>query len=401
MSNTSQPGLPPPASLPGNPAASKAPPAAGPAPVGKLSDSVRAATVIALCVAAVWLVGRATGAPDGLVLAAALVASTVCCWALGVLPEPATTLLFFLCAVVLHVAPASVVFSGFASTAWWLMFGGAVTGVALAPDRAGAAPGGHHLPGPGGQLSPGDRHRGGERRGTGLPDAFDHRARAPVDADRAGAGRPAWLCTGLQRPHRHGADGGRRQLYAAHHHPAGQYPEQRAAGRGQLAVWHQPELWQLPLAAFSHPRLAQDHDAGLAGMPDVSGARADRGTPARASERAEPPGKAAGRDPGAGRGRVCHGHAARRLAGLDLAGGMHRLPVAGRGPGFLAHAGGAGASHAPDLCGRLSRPWRRGGIHRAGDRHQRGIVALAAPLAGGIPPPMWPRLARSGRALGS
>ncbi|MGO4159117.1 SLC13 family permease [Cupriavidus sp. YAF13] len=131
MSNTSQTGLPPPASLPGNPAASKAPPAAGPASAGKLSDSARAALVIALCVAAVWLVGRATGAPGGLVLAGALVASTVCCWALGVLPEPATTLLFFLCAVVLHVAPASVVFSGFASTAWWLMFGGAVTGVAL------------------------------------------------------------------------------------------------------------------------------------------------------------------------------------------------------------------------------------------------------------------------------
>ncbi|MDF3886063.1 SLC13 family permease [Cupriavidus basilensis] len=134
MSNSSRPGLSPPATLPASRAgqAASAPKAgAGTAPAGKLSDSVRAATVIALCVAAVWLAGRATGAPDGLVLAAALVLSTVCCWALGVLPEPATTLLFFLCAILLHVAPASVVFSGFASTAWWLMFGGAVTGVAL------------------------------------------------------------------------------------------------------------------------------------------------------------------------------------------------------------------------------------------------------------------------------
>ncbi len=55
----------------------------------------------------------------------------MCCWATGALPEPTATLLFFLCAVVLHIAPAPVVFSGFTSTAWWLMFGGAVTGVAL------------------------------------------------------------------------------------------------------------------------------------------------------------------------------------------------------------------------------------------------------------------------------
>ncbi|WP_059411904.1 SLC13 family permease [Cupriavidus basilensis] len=114
-----------------SPATATARPAASPPPAGKLSDSARAAAVIAVCVAAVWLAGRAAGLPAPLVTAAALVASTVCCWALGVLPEPVTTLLFFLCAVLLHVAPPAVAFSGFASTAWWLMFGGAVTGVAL------------------------------------------------------------------------------------------------------------------------------------------------------------------------------------------------------------------------------------------------------------------------------
>ena len=91
----------------------------------------RAAAVIALCSVGAWLVGGALGAPGKLIAAAALVLSTVACWALGAMPEPIITLLFFLCAVVLHIAPPAEVFSGFASPAWWLMFGGAVTGVAL------------------------------------------------------------------------------------------------------------------------------------------------------------------------------------------------------------------------------------------------------------------------------
>lgn len=98
---------------------------------GRASDSVRAALLIAASVAAVWIAGQAVHAPPALIWAGALVVATVSCWATGALPEPTATLLFFLCAVVFHIAPAPVVFSGFTSTAWWLMFGGAVTGVAL------------------------------------------------------------------------------------------------------------------------------------------------------------------------------------------------------------------------------------------------------------------------------
>lgn len=109
------------------PSAPLRPPPAG----GGAADTLRAAGVIGLCVAIAWAGGSLAGAATPLVWAAALVLSTVCCWALGVLPEPTATLLFFLCAILLHVAPAQVVFSGFASPAWWLMFGGAATGVAL------------------------------------------------------------------------------------------------------------------------------------------------------------------------------------------------------------------------------------------------------------------------------
>lgn len=108
------------------------PPIPKPAPLaGRPADSIRAALLIGACIAAVWIAGSAMNAPPALIWAGALVLSTVSCWAVGVLPEPTATLLFFLSAVVFHIAPPTVVFSGFTSTAWWLMFGGAVTGVAL------------------------------------------------------------------------------------------------------------------------------------------------------------------------------------------------------------------------------------------------------------------------------
>ena len=71
------------------------------------------------------------GYPAAMSQAAILVVFTVCSWALGLFREPVTTLLFFLFAMLFGVAPAQTVFAGFTSPAWWLVFGGAVTGVAV------------------------------------------------------------------------------------------------------------------------------------------------------------------------------------------------------------------------------------------------------------------------------
>ncbi|WP_321859253.1 SLC13 family permease, partial [Paraburkholderia tropica] len=71
------------------------------------------------------------GYPVAMSQAAILVFFTVCSWALGLLKEPVTTLLFFLLAMLFSVAPAQTVFAGFSSPAWWLVFGGAITGVAV------------------------------------------------------------------------------------------------------------------------------------------------------------------------------------------------------------------------------------------------------------------------------
>ncbi len=70
--------------------------------------------------------------------AAVLVLFTVGAWAFGLFPEPVTTLTFFLLAVLLHVAKPEVIFAGFHSAAWWLVFGGAVTGLAVRTTGLGS-----------------------------------------------------------------------------------------------------------------------------------------------------------------------------------------------------------------------------------------------------------------------
>jgi di/tricarboxylate transporter len=58
-------------------------------------------------------------------------------WATMVIPEHLTSLLFFFLAMFFSLAPASVVFSGFESTAVWLIFGGLVIGVGITDTGLG------------------------------------------------------------------------------------------------------------------------------------------------------------------------------------------------------------------------------------------------------------------------
>lgn len=62
---------------------------------------------------------------------AALTLFTMGLFATGAMPEVVTSLLFFLLAMLFAVAPSGVVFSGFESSALWLVFGGLVIGVAV------------------------------------------------------------------------------------------------------------------------------------------------------------------------------------------------------------------------------------------------------------------------------
>ena len=66
---------------------------------------------------------------------AALVVLTIGLWATGALQEHLVAVLFFLVAMIFSVSEPSVVFSGFAAEAFWLVFGGMVIGVAV--ERTG------------------------------------------------------------------------------------------------------------------------------------------------------------------------------------------------------------------------------------------------------------------------
>lgn len=52
-------------------------------------------------------------------------------FATGLLPEASSSLLFFLLAMLLGIAPAGVVFSGFESGAFWIIFGGLILGLSI------------------------------------------------------------------------------------------------------------------------------------------------------------------------------------------------------------------------------------------------------------------------------
>ncbi|MDA0657074.1 MAG: SLC13 family permease, partial [Proteobacteria bacterium] len=76
--------------------------------------------------------------PPHAMAALGLVAIAVGFWSTEAIPVHLTSFIFFFLAVVLAVAPASVVFSGFHSGAVWLVFAGVVIGIAVQKTGLGA-----------------------------------------------------------------------------------------------------------------------------------------------------------------------------------------------------------------------------------------------------------------------
>jgi anion transporter len=94
------------------------------------------AAVVAVAVL-VYIAPPPAGVAPEMMHAAALAVFTVGLWAVGTLPEHVVGLLFFMLAMALAVAPAQVVFSGFASATLWLVLGGLI--MAEAVNRTGLA----------------------------------------------------------------------------------------------------------------------------------------------------------------------------------------------------------------------------------------------------------------------
>lgn len=92
---------------------------------------------VVVCAVALYFAPPPAGLTSAAMHSAALVLFTVGFWAVGALPEHLTGLLFFLIAMVLAIAPAQVVFSGFESATLWLVLGGLI--MAEAVNRTGLA----------------------------------------------------------------------------------------------------------------------------------------------------------------------------------------------------------------------------------------------------------------------
>jgi len=88
-------------------------------------------SLIAVIIGAILLVLPIPDFMPGQRKAAGLAIITIGLLATGSIPEYLTALLFFLIAMLFSVSPASIVFSGFESTAVWLVFGGLVMAVAI------------------------------------------------------------------------------------------------------------------------------------------------------------------------------------------------------------------------------------------------------------------------------
>ena len=64
-------------------------------------------------------------------ISACLILSAIVLFATSAIPEHVTALLFMVAAMLFAVAPAEIVFSGFTSTACWLIFSGLIIGIAI------------------------------------------------------------------------------------------------------------------------------------------------------------------------------------------------------------------------------------------------------------------------------
>lgn len=90
------------------------------------------------CGAVVFFLPAPADVPPAALKALGVVIAAIGLWSTAVVPVYLTSIIFFLVAVVAGVAPVEVVFSGFHSSAVWLVFGGLIIGAAVQRTGLGA-----------------------------------------------------------------------------------------------------------------------------------------------------------------------------------------------------------------------------------------------------------------------
>lgn len=108
------------------------------AATGSSSPSITPARVVVWALAALcaWIM-LTTGPDDRLPQIAAISALAVALFATRLLPEVVTALGCFLAFIAISAAPTEVIFSGFASSGFWLLFAGLVIGTAITATGLG------------------------------------------------------------------------------------------------------------------------------------------------------------------------------------------------------------------------------------------------------------------------
>lgn len=91
----------------------------------------RAFMAVVTALAAAVLIAPPDWLPAGTVTTTAIALVTIGLYATGLIAEAVTSLLFFLAAMLFAVESPEVVFSGFASTAFWIIFGGLILGMSI------------------------------------------------------------------------------------------------------------------------------------------------------------------------------------------------------------------------------------------------------------------------------
>lgn len=102
------------------------------------SPSTIIAAITTLSAISLVVLPAPDGVSDSVIKGAALGLFAVGLYATVAIPEYITALAFFTIAMVFGVAPPAVVFSGFHSTAFWLVFGGLIIGAAVQKTGLGA-----------------------------------------------------------------------------------------------------------------------------------------------------------------------------------------------------------------------------------------------------------------------
>jgi len=114
-----------------------------------MAIKIKAIVVLSALTLAVWLAFFHTTffSPEA-TRAAAFTLVILSLWATGLIAEYLTALIFFTGAMLLAIAPPGIIFSGFSSGAFWLIFGGLILGVGINVTGLGtriAGKAAHHL----------------------------------------------------------------------------------------------------------------------------------------------------------------------------------------------------------------------------------------------------------------